>query len=370
MATRTGTWGYRDQHGDAFGRTYFRRFGQGVISSLGIGTYLGDPTDAVDDRYRRAIQLALENGVNVIDTASNYRCSRSERVVGQALREAAVDRREITVATKGGFIPFDGSRPADPGKYVRDQFVASGLVDTGDLAKGSHCIAPDFLDAMIDRSLDRLGLDHIDLYYVHNPETQLSIRSREQTYDLLEATFTRLEERRLAGDIGQYGVATWDGFRASMGEGAYLSLPAVVRRSQAAAATAGADEPGLTAVQLPFNAGMADAFTQNTQPAARRSDEQEESAARSPLVCAREEGLSVFASASLGQGELADGLPAEIEAHLGGETTAQRAINFARSAPGVTCSLVGASDPAHVRENIAAGTFDPLGANAFDAIFE
>jgi aryl-alcohol dehydrogenase-like predicted oxidoreductase len=36
----------------------------------------------------------------------------------------------------------------------------------------------------------------------------------------------------------------------------------------------------------------------------------------------------------------------------------------------VTSSLVGASDPAHVAENVAAGTFDPLGADAFDAVFE
>ncbi|HMB51365.1 MAG TPA: aldo/keto reductase, partial [Natronoarchaeum rubrum] len=57
-------------------------------------------------------------------------------------------------------------------------------------------------------------------------------------------------------------------------------------------------------------------------------------------------------------------------ARLQGDTTAQRAINFARSAPGVTCSLVGAKSVAHVEENVAAGTFDPLGADAFDAVFE
>jgi aryl-alcohol dehydrogenase-like predicted oxidoreductase len=67
---------------------------------------------------------------------------------------------------------------------------------------------------------------------------------------------------------------------------------------------------------------------------------------------------------------LASSLPSAVAAELAGDTTAQRAINFARSAPGVTTALVGMSSPAHVAENVAAGTFDPLGASAFDAIFE
>jgi Predicted oxidoreductases (related to aryl-alcohol dehydrogenases) len=223
---------------------------------------------------------------------------------------------------------------------------------------------------MVDRSLDRLGLDTIDLYYVHNPETQLSIRSRDQTYDLLEASFRQLERRRLTGAIGRYGVATWDGFRVPAGTEAYLSLPEVIRRSESAADTVGTSTSGLAAVQLPFNVAMADAFTTANHPSPATKERPDEPATRSTLACARDAGVSVFASASLGQGELVNGIPPEIEARLAGETSAQRAINFARSAPGVTCALVGASNPAHVRENIAAGTFDPLGANAFDAIFE
>ena len=92
MATSSGTWAYRDRFGDRFGRTYFRRFGPGVVSSVGLGTYLGDATDAVDDRYREALGAGLEAGINLVDTAGNYRCGRSERIVGEALRESTVDR--------------------------------------------------------------------------------------------------------------------------------------------------------------------------------------------------------------------------------------------------------------------------------------
>jgi aryl-alcohol dehydrogenase-like predicted oxidoreductase len=364
MATRRGTWAYRDRFGDSFARTYFRRFGPGVVSSVGVGTYLGDATDDVDDRYRTAVQTALESGVNLVDTAVNYRHQRSERVVGDALRRADVDREEVVVATKGGFVPFDRTRPDDPGAYVTEEFVRSGVVDSSDLALGSHAVAPAFLDAMLDRSLSNLDVESVDLYYVHNPETQLEVRSRDAVYDQLEAAFETLEERRLGGDIGAYGVTTWDAFRVPRDHDRYLSLPEVVDRARTAADAAGADDCGLAAVQLPFNVAMADAFT--VEAHAHPTEDRDVSA----LWYAQEAGLDVFASASLGQGELAGGLPPAVDAELAGETPAQRAINFTRSAPGVTCSLVGASSTDHVAENVAAGTFEPLGARAFDAVFE
>jgi aryl-alcohol dehydrogenase-like predicted oxidoreductase len=70
------------------------------------------------------------------------------------------------------------------------------------------------------------------------------------------------------------------------------------------------------------------------------------------------------------QGQLADGIPVDVAARLAGETDAQRAINFARSAPGVTSSLVGTGSVEHARENVDAGRYEPLGADAFDAVFE
>jgi aryl-alcohol dehydrogenase-like predicted oxidoreductase len=366
MATREGTWQYRDRFGDSFARTYFRRFGDGVCSSVGVGTYLGDPTDAADDAYREAITTALDSGINVLDTAINYRCQRSERVVGEALREASADREEVVVATKGGFLPFDGERPGDPAQYVREAFLRSGLVDPDDLAAGSHCIAPDFLDAQLDRSLANLGLDAVDLYYVHNPETQRRVRSASAVYDQLEAAFERLEARRADGDLRYYGVATWEAFRVPPDHDSYLSLPEVVDRAERAAEAAGADDCGLQAIQLPFNVTMADAVTREVH--ATDSGDGEGSAT-SALRYAHEVGLDAFTSASIGQGELAGGIPVDVDERLSGDTHAQRAINFARSAPGVTCSLVGMGTPDHVAENVAAGTFEPLGAGAFDDVF-
>ncbi len=363
MATADGTWEYRERFGDSFGRTYFRRFPPGVCSSIGIGTYLGEPTDTVDDTYRAAIESALAHGINHIDTAVNYRCQRSERVVGRVLSATDVDREQIVVSTKGGFVPFDSERPADPGRYVHEQFVDPGLVDPDSLVRGSHSLDPTFIEAMLERSLSNLGVESIDCYYLHNPETQLLDVDRAGLYDQLETTFELLERRRAAGDIGVYGLATWQAFRVPESHQQYLSLPEILNRAQAAADTVGAaDNHGLRVIQLPFNIDMADAFTVKAQP----TDEEPVSV----LEYAHDSELSVVTSASIGQGDLAAAIPPAVDAELSGDTAAQRAINFARSAPGVTCSLVGMSAVDHVAENIAAGTFDPLGASAFDMIFE
>jgi aryl-alcohol dehydrogenase-like predicted oxidoreductase len=361
MVTKAATWAYRDRFADEVARTYFRRFGDGIVSSVGAGTYLGDPTDAVDERYREALVRALESGVNVLDTAVNYRCQRAERVVGAALREADVERDAVMVATKGGFVPFDGSRPEDPAASVRERFFDTGLVDPDDLVRG-NCITPAFVEAMLDRSLENLGLDRVDCYYVHNPETQLERFDSETVYDRLEATFERLETRAQDGDLDHYGVASWECFRVPTDHDSYLSLPEVASRARSAAASAGSAATHFRAVQLPFNVTMADAFSVAAHPSVEGP--------QSALAFAADAGLNVFTSASIAQGDLARGLPAAVAERVAGDTPAQRAINFARSAPGVTSALVGMGSPEHVAENVRAGTFEPLGASAFDEVFE
>jgi len=355
------TWAYRDRHGDRFGRTFFRRFGDGVVSSVGVGTATGD-TDAVDETCRETLVAALESGCNLVDTAAHDRCGRSERVVGEALERADVEREAVVVATKGGLLPFDGSRPDDPGRYVREQFVEPGVVDRDDLVLGQHCIAPDYLDARVEASLSALGLERIDLFYVDTPEVQLEERSRAAVYDRLEAAFEALERRVAAGDLAHYGVATRDALRVPPDHEAYLSLPEVVARARAAAAAVGNETTGFRAVELPFSATMAGAFTVPAHEGATGE--------RSALEFVRAAGLAGVVTAPLAGGTLLEGLPGDVGEQVAGETAAQRAINFARSAPGVTATVVNTCSPAHVRENLAAGEYDPLGARAFDRVFD
>ena len=89
-ATREGTGRYRDRSaGSKPG--HFREAGGLWLSSIGLGTYLGEPTTACDARYREAIIRAVQAGANVLDSAVNYRHQRSERAIAAArAREAAL----------------------------------------------------------------------------------------------------------------------------------------------------------------------------------------------------------------------------------------------------------------------------------------
>jgi len=118
-ATPEGTRRYRDRMVDRGARPdHFRQVHGLWVSSIGMGTYAGLTTDALDARYREAAVHAARHGCNFFDTAINYRHQRSERALGEALAEMEADgiaaRDEIVIATKGGYIPFDGEMPRDP----------------------------------------------------------------------------------------------------------------------------------------------------------------------------------------------------------------------------------------------------------------
>src|SRR5262249_44860769 len=74
------------------------------LSSLGLGTYLGEADAAADAAYTEAIVAALRSGINVLDTAINYRHQRSERNIGAALEPmiaaGELRRDEVLVCTK------------------------------------------------------------------------------------------------------------------------------------------------------------------------------------------------------------------------------------------------------------------------------
>jgi aryl-alcohol dehydrogenase-like predicted oxidoreductase len=148
-----------------------------VLSSIGIGTYLGEPDATTDKAYTASIAAAVESGINVIDTAINYRLQRSERSVGAALTELYAKgyaRDELVICTKAGFLTPDGSMPADPNTYFSREFLEKGIFRVEDIAAGCHCMAPTYLADQLDRSRRNMGIQTVDIFYLHNPETQLT----------------------------------------------------------------------------------------------------------------------------------------------------------------------------------------------------
>jgi aryl-alcohol dehydrogenase-like predicted oxidoreductase len=360
-ATPEGTAHYHGRFPQA-APDYFRA-AQGLsLSSIGIGTYLGNPNEETDHRYREAIRRAVELGANVIDTAANYRFQRSERSIGAALTDVQSNgfgREELVICTKGGYLPFDGAAPRDVRQYVEDTFINPGIATWGDIAGGSHCMSPAYLANQLDQSLQNMGLSAVDVYYVHNPESQLAAVTPDEFWRRLQAAFEFLEQAVVKQKISYYGVATWNGFRAEPDAREYHSLESMV---QAARDIAGEDHH-FRFIQLPVNLAMPEAvFFQNQ----KLGDEYV-----SVMEAAQSLDVTVVASGSILQGQVARGLPESIRDSLGSlATDAQTGIQFVRSAPGVTTALVGMSRVAHVEENLELVSVESASQDALLSVFD
>ena len=343
-ATPPGTARYRERFKENAAADHFRPAQDLWCSSIGAGSYLGDANEETDRRYTDAVVRAVELGANVIDTASNYRFQRSERSIGAALSELArrgFGREEVVLCTKGGYLPFDGTPPRDVRQYVEETFVKPGIATFADIAGGSHCMTPRYLQHQLEQSLRNMSVDCVDVYYVHNPESQLAAVSEAEFWPRLRAAFEALEQAVAERKIGKYGVATWNGFRAEPETRGYHSLEQMVDTAR----EVGGKDHHFGFIQLPFNLAMPEAlFFQNQ----KLGDEYV-----SALEAARALGVTAIASASILQGQVARGLPEAIREPLGSlATDAQTGIQFVRSAPGITTALVGMSSVAHVEENL------------------
>ncbi|MGA7380236.1 MAG: aldo/keto reductase [Terriglobales bacterium] len=366
-ATPQGTFEYRERFPRLGEAGHFRRPEQAPgpaelwMSSIGLGTYLGEPDDSTDREYTAAIAMALGSGINVLDTAINYRHQRSERNIGAALRQVIdggeVKRQEVVVCTKAGYLSLDGELPADPRAYFQQEYVESGILDPAQLAGGMHCMAPAYLENQIERSRRNLDLETIDVFYVHNPESQLAEVQREVFQERLREAFAMLEKQVKAGRIAYYGVATWSAFRLAEGARDYVSLEEV----EGLAREAGGDGHHFRFVQLPFSLAMPEAFALANQ----RVEKQKMSL---PAAAAKL-GIAVVGSATLYQGHLTHGVPDFVKRILGLRSDTENAIQFSRSAPGLITALVGMAQSEHVTANVKVGLVAPTSKEEWSKLF-
>jgi aryl-alcohol dehydrogenase-like predicted oxidoreductase len=364
-ATPEGTARYAARLQGTVAEGHFREFQGLQISSIGLGTYLGEHDAGTDAQYRQAIMRAVELGCNLIDTAVNYRFQQSERAIGQALaalfEQGRLQRDELVIATKGGFIPFDGGPPRSQQElfgYVEKTFIQPGIIKTADIVAGCHCMTPAYLQHQLDTSLHNLGLECVDIYFVHNPETQLEEIPRVDFVQRMRTAFQALEGNVTAAKIRWYGTATWEGFRRPSEAQDYLALGELV----SAAHDAGSDGHHFRVIQLPHNLAMPEALTQQNQ----RVDGQ----TLSPLEAAQAWGIYVLCSASILQSRLTRGLPEVLAQVFRLDTDAQRAIQFVRSSPGVGSALIGMKQVRHVEENLAVAKVPPASLEQFMQLFE
>lgn len=367
FATSEGTRRFAERFPALLGAQHFRspKHVKGpaelLFSSIGLGTYLGEPDEPSDQLYVQAVEAALRSGINVLDTAINYRHQRSERNIGSALKNLIaaehLRRDEVIVCTKAGYLSFDASVPADPRGYFMHEYVEPGILKPEEIAGGMHCMAPRYLENQLERSRKNLGLQTIDVFYIHNPESQLAEVPRDEFRPRLKAAFSTLEKAAKAEKIRWYGIASWNAFRTAEGEQPYMSLEMCMQ----AAHDAGGENHHFRFLQLPFNLGMPEAAGLPTQHSRKEQV--------TALQFGQEHGLAMIGSASLYQGQLTHNLPEWLGEKIGMASDAERALQFARSAPGVLTALVGMGKPAHVFENIKVAKTNPMTSDAFHALF-
>jgi uncharacterized protein YyaL (SSP411 family)/aryl-alcohol dehydrogenase-like predicted oxidoreductase len=225
------------------------------VSRLGFGGYR---VHADVPTHCAALAKALTEGINLIDTSTNYTDGGSERLVGEVIadlmRAKRLSREEVVVVSKIGYVQGQNLELAERRRAEGRPFAE--MVEYGPGIW--HCIHPEWLEDQLTRSLERLRLETLDVCLLHNPEYFLSdaikrgrgplSELRDEFYARLSRAFAQLEQEVKRGRIGSYGVSS----NTSVA-GADARETTELTRMLAAAREAGGDAHHFRVLQLPLN---------------------------------------------------------------------------------------------------------------------
>jgi len=355
FATEEGTARFKEKNAKSVVEGHFRSIKDLYLTSVGMGTYLGESDAITDLMVKDAVKLSIQSGaINVIDTAVNYRAQKSERAIGKALNELLgseeINRDEIFISTKNGYITNDADMPMDFWTYIQNTLIKTGVIKADDISSGYHCMTIPYLEEQLERSRRNLGLECLDLMYLHNSvEGQVQDVGMLKFIQMLKEVFQFYEEKRKEGKIRYYGLATWNCFRVAKNNLEYLNLKNVANIAK----EVGGDDNGFAFVQLPFNMAMGEALTENNQEV--------DGSTVSLLDAAKKLGVSVFTSVPFMQGRLLNDNTIPKFGNL--ESTALRCLQFVRSTGAIP--LVGHKRAEHVQENIKIAETSPLSESEF-----
>jgi aryl-alcohol dehydrogenase-like predicted oxidoreductase len=326
-----------------------------TLSNVGIGTYLGNPDSQTDTQVEEAIRKSILSGINVIDTAINYRAQKAERSVGKAIisliSQGKIERNQLFISTKNGYVTNDADIKEDFWPYVQREYASSGVIKANDISSGYHCMTIPYLQDQLNRSLKNLGLECVDLIYLHNAVEGQPDISREQFLKNLEDVFAFYEKMRKEGKIRYYGMATWECFRVPKENQHYLSLLDTVEMAK----KGGGDNHGFRFIQLPYNLYYDQALMLKSQ--------QMQGKDVSVLEAAISLGIGVFTSVPLMQGRLL--APGTIPEFGNISQPSLRCLQFIRSTPGVLAPLVGQKTQSHVDQNLQIMKIPPMKEQEF-----
>ena len=260
---------------------------------------------------RPLIRQAVELGINFFDTANAYSDGTSEEIVGRALRDFA-RRDEIVVATK---VRFASRKAPNVGGLSRKAILHE-----------------------IDASLKRLGMDHVDLYQIHRWDHDTTIEeTMEALHDVVKAGKARY--------IGASSMYAWQFAKAQQvakenGWTRFVSMQpelSLLYREEEREMLPLCREQGVGVIPWsPLARGrLARPWGETT-----------------PRIATDTFGNNLFAQTEANDREVADAL-AKVAAQRGA-TRAQVALAWVLRKPGLTAPIIGASNPGHFDDAVAA----------------
>jgi len=340
---------------------HFRLFDGLYLSSIGMGTYLGQPSAEDDNAMENAVYESIKSGaVNVIDTAINYRAMKSEKTIGRALlrleTDGIISREKVFVCTKNGYITNDGDYSnIDVMEYMQKMFISTGIIEASDISSGYNVLNPNYIRRCIDKSLSNMRFDAIDLVYIHNSfESWHEDISKEEFMDMLSKVFDVYEKYRSIGKIRYYGMATWTCFRVMPDNKEYLSLQEVVKLAE----KVGGKEHGFRFIQLPYNLAYSEALLLKSQSVGGQKN-------LTILEAAETLGIHIFTSIPLFQSRL---LRAQIPDYMGLSDQVLKLVQVIRSSPSVIAPLIGYKKREHLEQDLKIAEIPPLNSKEFEQV--
>ena len=340
-------------------RSHFKSFENLHLSSLGMGTYLGQVSKEDDQAVENAVYQSVRSGeINVIDTAINYRAMKSEKSIGRALlrlvKDGVISRDQVFVSTKNGYITNDGDYPnIDVMEYMHRMYIQTEVITADDISSGYNVIKPSYLAKCIDKSLTNMHLSTIDLVYIHNAfESWYQDVSREQFMEMLAKAFEMYEKYRANNKIRYYGMATWTCFRVPSESPEYLSLEQAVKCAEGV----GGKDHGFKFIQLPYNLAYSEALLLRNQSVQSEGN-------LTILQAAAKLNIGIFTSIPLFQGRL---FRSQIPNYGNATDPVAKLLQIIRSSSSVIAPLIGQKRPEHVEENLKVANMPPLSEEEFE----
>ena len=365
FASSEGTKKFRD-NAIKKGKSYlhFKEFDDLILSSIGMGTYLGDLSKEDDIDIENALYESVKShAINVIDSAINYRAMKSEKSIGRSItrlvNDGIISRDEIFVSTKNGYITNDGDYPMlDVWEYIQRMYISTGIIKAEDISSGYNVLNPAYIEKCIERSRFNLKLDTLDLIYIHNAfESWNQDVSKNKFFDMLSKVFEVYEKFRSKNKIRYYGMATWTCFRVGEENKEYLSLDEVYNIAK----SIGGVDHGFRFIQLPYNLAYSEALFLKNQNVGNEKK-------LTILEAAKRLKIGVFSSVPLLQGKLIQTKIPDYSETL--TDPIMKLLQIIRSSPSIIAPLIGQKKMDHVNKNNKISEIPPLSEEEFKLAIE